>query len=230
MPRRAAVLFDLFDTLCRIDEGTYLEGKAAAANLLDLPRDAFLTAWVSAGELSQVGRLPEVRDRVRHVAALLGRESVPDAVVEAVAVLEGSTLLRATTLHEDVLPLLKRLRPRPALKLALVSNASASAEALVAHLGLDRFFDTAIYSFRVGAVKPDPAIYEAACLALAVRPGECLFVGDGNAGELDGAKALGMFAARIERVFSLSPYRRRESRTFDASLRSLAEVEALLEG
>jgi FMN phosphatase YigB (HAD superfamily) len=109
----------------------------------------------------------------------------------------------------------------------LVSNASSPTESLFESLGLRPFFDAVTWSFRVGATKPEPAIYLDACRALATAPSECLFVGDGNARELDGARALGMTAVRIERDFSLGPYRKEESRLFDASIDDLRRLPAL---
>ncbi|HKQ98651.1 MAG TPA: HAD family hydrolase, partial [Candidatus Polarisedimenticolia bacterium] len=95
-------------------------------------------------------------------------------------------------------------------------------------LGLAPYFAAAIWSFRVGVAKPDPAIYRAASEALGVPPDTCVFVGDGNAAELDGARAVGMRAVRIERPFSLSAYRKAESRTFDASIGDLRRLADLL--
>ena len=74
----------------------------------------------------------------------------------------------------------------------------------------------------------DPAIYRAASEALGVAPDACVFVGDGNASELDGARAVGMRAVRIERPFSLAAYRKAESRTFDASIGDLRRLADLL--
>ena len=41
-------------------------------------------------------------------------------------------------------------------------------------------------------VKPDPHIYQHACENLDVAPSDCIFVGDGNSGELRGAAQVGM--------------------------------------
>jgi putative hydrolase of the HAD superfamily len=229
MPQAEGVLFDLFDTLCRIDEDLYLAGKRSAAALLGVQPARFLEAWVVTQDEAQDGRLPDLEARVRRVAAALGAPFADEAKLSQVAALERDTLLRATALHPDALPALRSLREVAGLRLALVSNASAAAEDLARHLGLDPFFDAFAWSFRVGALKPDPAIYLDACRALGVPPGRCLFVGDGNARELDGARALGMRAVRIERVFSLGPYRREQSRTFDASIDDLRRVRHLLE-
>jgi putative hydrolase of the HAD superfamily len=227
MSRYRAVLFDLFDTLCHIDEAIYSAGKRREARALGLPADSFMSAWVASGDAAQVGRLPDIAARIRRVSAALGAPPPDAALVEQVTQIEMATLRAASTLHPDARPVLEDLRSRPGLRLALVSNASSAAERLLADLGLAAYFDATAWSFRVGAGKPEAAIYLDACRALGVRPGDCLFVGDGNARELDGARALGMTAVRIERVFSLGPYRKEESRAFDASIADLRDLPAL---
>ena len=223
-----ALLFDLFDTLCHIDTEQYTEGKRQAAERLGLPSAAFLAAWVEAGDDAQVGRIPDAAARVRDVARRLGAPPPPEAIVDEVVRIERATLHRATTLHPDAVPALAALSAPRERPIVLVSNASSGAPDLFEALGLAPWFDAAIWSFRVGAVKPEPAIYHAACDALGLPPSDCLFVGDGNAGELDGARALGMRAVRIERRFSLPAYRKAESRGFDASIDDLRRLPALL--
>lgn len=141
---------------------------------------------------------------------------------------EERTLQDATALQPDALPALRALARNPALPLALVSNASPTAEALLDSLGLRRYFAATAWSFRVGVLKPDPAIYREACRALGVPPHRCLFVGDGNARELDGARALGMFAVRITRVMSLPSDSALESRAWDVAIDDLRDIEGLL--
>jgi putative hydrolase of the HAD superfamily len=224
-----AVLFDLFDTLCRIDETGYRVGKGREAALLGLPADAFSSAWIATGEAAQTGRLPDIEARVRAAAAALDR--FPDEVtVRRVVRLEEEMMTAGTSLYPDVLPTLDRLRARVGLRIGLVSNASSTAALLFERLGLARFFDHAAFSFRVGVLKPDPGIYLSACAALAVEPRRCLFVGDGNGRELDGARALGMESVRIERPLAGGPYRKNPSRTFDASVGDLTRVVDLVRG
>jgi putative hydrolase of the HAD superfamily len=229
MARADAVLFDLFDTLCRIDEPVYLEGKKATAALLGVRFDDFAAAWAASQDLAQVGALAGLEGRVRHVLATLGAPPPGREDLHRAIAMEREVLLRATSLHPDALPALRSLRQGPATRLALVSNASSAAEPLLEHLGLAPCFDAFAWSFRVGAMKPDAAIYLHACAALGVRPQGCVFVGDGNARELDGAQALGMRAVRIERTFSLGPYRREQSTRFDASIADLRRIADHLE-
>ena len=227
MARYRAVLFDFFDTLCRIDEALYADGKRRAAQALGLPPDRFMSAWVASGDEAQIGRLPDIPARILWVSEALGAPAPAAAVVERVTEIERATLRAATTLHPDARPALEDLRLREGLGLGLVRNASSPTEGLFEHLGLSRYFDAASWSFRVGVTKPSAAIYLDACRALGVGPADCLFVGDGNARELEGARDLGMTAVRIERVFSLGPYRKEESRVFDASIADLRDLITL---
>jgi len=226
-PPHRAILFDLFDTLCRIDEATYLAGKAEEARLLGFDPKAFLDAWIALGDQAQTGVLSDIPARVRAAAGALGR--APDAeLIERVARVEVESLTAGTTLYPDVLPTLVAVRRRDGLKVGLVSNASSTATMLFERLELGAYFDATVFSFQVGVVKPQPAIYLQACVDLRVQPDSCLFVGDGNARELDGAKRVGMEAVRIERPVSLGPYRKEESLLFDFSVGDLTQVVSLL--
>ena len=49
-----------------------------------------------------------------------------------------------------------------------------------------------VFSFRVGAMKPEPAIYAEALRRVGCTASEAVFVGDGGSSELAGARRLGM--------------------------------------
>ena len=51
------VFFDLFDTLCTVDEEVYYAGKRTAAQAAGLDYDAFITAWTSTSQEASVGKL-----------------------------------------------------------------------------------------------------------------------------------------------------------------------------
>jgi FMN phosphatase YigB (HAD superfamily) len=61
-----------------------------------------------------------------------------------------------------------------------------------------------VLSFEIGAVKPEPRIYEVACDRLHVEPRRCIFAGDGDCNELDGALAMGMVAIRVKGTESVA--------------------------
>jgi len=221
-----AVLFDLFDTLCHLDEALYREGKRLSALRLRVDPGPYFQAWIALQDRCQRGEVATVEERIREACALLGREADPGTVSE-VRRIEEETLLRCASLHPDALPALRRLRSVPELKLALVSNASSPARPLLEALGLLPCFDALIFSFEVGSVKPEPGIYLAACRSLGVAPGRCLFVGDGNGRELEGAMALGMTAVRIERPEVMEAFRKSPSRSWHHSVRDLRRIADL---
>ena len=149
-------------------------------------------------------------------------------MVNRVVRMEEAHMTDGSSLYPDVLPTLGALRALRGVTTGLVSNASSTAAFLVERLGLSGYFKEAVYSFRVGVLKPHPGIYLRACDALQVRPAECLFVGDGNGFELDGAGALGMETVRILRPVTPGPFRKGESRMFDASVDDLTRVLTLV--
>lgn len=59
-------------------------------------------------------------------------------------------------------------------------------------LGLAEFFSSIIVSEAVGIRKPDPAIFLLSCQQLGVHPQDCIFVGDNELADIQGAKAVGM--------------------------------------
>lgn len=59
--------------------------------------------------------------------------------------------------------------------------------------------DAYVFSYEVGAAKPDPAIYRAACDALGSRPRDVLFIGDSKRCDLHGPQAFGMQARWLDR-------------------------------
>jgi putative hydrolase of the HAD superfamily len=73
----------------------------------------------------------------------------------------------------------------------LVTNATTRLESDVDTLGLARHVDAIVNSARIGAAKPEPAIYLAAAVAAGVPPERCLFVDD-SAANVAAARALGM--------------------------------------
>jgi hypothetical protein len=61
---------------------------------------------------------------------------------------------------------------RHGIKTAVVSDFDTRCRDLISSYGLDRAFDAIICSAEVGAEKPDPKIFQAACNKLGVEPHE----------------------------------------------------------
>jgi putative hydrolase of the HAD superfamily len=104
----------------------------------------------------------------------------------------------AWRIFRDVPDALRRLRAG-GRRVAVVSNFDARLVALVDGLGLGALVDGVVPSSRVGAAKPDPAIFRAALVTLGVSPADALHAGDGIASDVEGARAAGLRAVLVVR-------------------------------
>jgi putative hydrolase of the HAD superfamily len=87
-------------------------------------------------------------------------------------------------------PILEALRRR--YRLGIVSNFYGNLEAVCRGAGLTSLFGAIVDSHRVGAEKPDPAIFRAALEPLCATPETTLFVGDSLHRDREGARRIGM--------------------------------------
>ena len=87
-------------------------------------------------------------------------------------------------------PLLEALRGR--YRLGVVSNFYGNLEAVCHGAGLAPLFGVIVDSHRVGAEKPDPAIFRAALEPLCAKAETTLFVGDSLRRDREGARRIGM--------------------------------------
>ena len=120
----------------------------------DLSPEAHRTVWTSLFQTADVhvpGVGRELYDRVMDPAAWI---PYPDT---------GSTL--------------RALRER-GVKIGIVSNVPRDLSDVFAAHGLAGLVDAFVHSFQVGAEKPDPRIFLAACERLGTSPAATLMVGD----------------------------------------------------
>ena len=99
---------------------------------------------------------------------------------------------------DDALPTLKRVRAE-GYKTAVISNWGWGLPDLCAALGLDHYVDIISTSARVGANKPNPAIFQRTLDGLGVAPHEALHIGDMVYADVEGAWSVGMAALWLER-------------------------------
>lgn len=89
---------------------------------------------------------------------------------------------------------LHRIKTELNLKTAVVSNFDTRLRRIMHELGLSKVFDAIIVSAEVGAEKPNPILFEAACDALGVETSAAVHVGDDRRNDLYGARDAGCFA------------------------------------
>lgn len=123
----------------------------------------------------------------------------------------------------DVEPVLSDLHAA-GYRLGVVSNWTSTLELTLTHVGLVEHFDVVACSALVGAMKPDPRIFQHALGALALQPTRALYVGDNYEVDVLGARDAGMDAVLIVRDQPADV--RAESATM---IRSLHELRALLD-
>jgi putative hydrolase of the HAD superfamily len=92
-------------------------------------------------------------------------------------------------------PVLQALSER--YQLGIVSNFYGNLEAVCDGIGLSSLFAVMVDSHRVGAQKPDPAIFRAALEPLRALPETTLFVGDSLRRDGEGARRMNMRFAWI---------------------------------
>ena len=214
------VLFDLYDTLLYLNSAQVDETRRQLGIRAGVDLDAWAALWRDNIRERMLGQLGSLEDEIRTMLQQLGADPSP-ALVTELAEIETDGWTRAVTLYPETVPTLTALRERGSA-LGLLSNCSAQAGAVLERIGLAEFFASIVLSCDVGAVKPDPAIFEHAYRQLGVEPAACMFVADGAFTELDAAKALGMTAVKIEQANQSGDYG--TSTSYDRRIERLTEV------
>lgn len=180
-----AVVFDVYGTLVEIRDR-----RRPYARLLQLLADS--------------GRVPREDDAARLMSTpcgLAGTAQLFDAGMPAskLAPLEVDLFaeLASVALYPDTVATLTALK-RAGIKIGVCSNLAAPYAIPVLKLlpfGLDAY----VWSFETGAIKPDAAIYNAACHRLDCAPHDILFIGDSLEADYMGPRAIGMQSLHLVR-------------------------------
>ncbi len=105
---------------------------------------------------------------------------------------------KAWRLLPDSCRALQELQHR-GFRLGIISNYDSRLFDVLADLGIDRYFEQIVLSWRVGAAKPDPAIFQRAAAAMRLETARCLHVGDSPEEDIVGAQRAGMTAVLFDR-------------------------------
>ncbi len=186
------VIFDLGKVIVPFD---LQRGYAALQPLCGISVEEIRKRIVAAGIVGpfESGQI-EPEDFVRRFSGALGIELGYDRFCE----LWGCIFLPETLIPEELLIGLKKH-----YRLLLLSNTNAiHFEVLRRNYPILRHFDKRILSHEVGAMKPDPRIYQAAIESAGCRPEECFFIDDIQE-FVDGARRAGIDAVRFESAAQL---------------------------
>ncbi|MCX0340157.1 HAD family hydrolase [Acinetobacter radioresistens] len=179
------IVFDAFGTLVKIGESRSPYRK--------------LMQWLKAN-----GRKPSAQDAkiimsnsvdIAQLSRLFGAE-LPEQLLKEITndlKLELSTI----ELYEDTVPTLQILK-ESSFKIALCSNLAMPYGEQLRKL-LPDFFDAVVFSYEVGAIKPEQQIYEVIQAYFGCEFSEILFIGDHPILDVEIPISLGMSASLIER-------------------------------
>jgi HAD superfamily hydrolase (TIGR01509 family) len=194
-----AVLFDYSGTLFRLEEDdSWFAGIQADDREIDGHVQAELMRRMTAPTGQHVDMTPEAyhawvnRDLAPHLHReaylhVLRESGLADHHAEA---LYGLVIDPVNwTPYPDTADVLGGLH-RKGIKTAVVSNIAFDVRPAFASIGADVFVDEFVLSFEVGAVKPDPAIFQTALTRLGVAAEDAVMVGDSEEAD-GGARALG---------------------------------------
>lgn len=105
--------------------------------------------------------------------------------------------IASLTLFEDVLPTLERLTSE-GIPIAICSNLAQPYGCVIDNL-LPQFNFLRCLSYEVGAIKPEPEIYQWILERSSLKPEEILFVGDTRGADFEGPMACGFNARHLVR-------------------------------
>jgi len=199
-PRLSAVLFDAFGTLCKAPPiGELLPWhRMMTARERRQIRDDWMRGRVGWSDLAAVGDT--------------GR-APPESVLEY----QAAAITARTELFSNVRPVLSALKGR-GVPMAVVSNLPAPYGPPVRRC-LEDFMAGFAFSYEVGALKPERALFDAGLAMVGARAEQTLMVGDSPHADIEGAAELGMKTLLVDQR-SQSPAR---AKRLEAVLDALAQ-------
>ncbi len=231
MSRYSAVIFDLWGTL--VDELIYPETNRLVyqqkiyelADLLGVELDGFSRLWAASSAKRMVGGFPSIEAALRDICRELGVE--PDENrVQAAAEARFEYVRDTLSPRPGAVETMSTLK-RFDYKIGVISNCSDEVFRLWAKTPFAALVDTAVLSYDVGLLKPDPRIYELAAQGLGVQAEQCLYVGDGSSSELTGASNVGMTAVLMRAQYDAVDGDRQD--WYGHKISAIADVLGLLD-
>ena len=192
----AAIVFDLFGTLVsNFPAPVYEQMCREMALVLGVPADDFVRWWFGTFDQRMLGIFMSTGECVEYICRQIGIVPGDEGIREA-ARIRNEVLNREITPRPDAVQTLSYLKSE-GYKLGLISDSSGEVPEFWSDSPFGPYFDVTIFSCLEGIKKPDPGIYILAVEQLAVRPEECLYIGDGSSDELTGAANAGMHPVLI---------------------------------
>jgi HAD superfamily hydrolase (TIGR01509 family) len=232
-----AVLFDMFDTLMMIEKDhefyppaiqriyQYLHKQG-----IDVSFEKFQDTYIEArDQLYAKADLnweePHFNVRISETLKKLGYNYPVSSPIVAAATNEFcEEFMKYVRIDAEAEAALKALHGR--YKLGIISNFAIPECVLnlLKAAGVDRLFDVVVVSGAVNKRKPAAEIFKSTLKLLRVSAAEAVFVGDTIDADVEGSKAVGMYAIYIERRLQ----KQSSEVGPDSVIKSLSELPAVL--
>jgi len=184
-----AVVFDLFHTLT---SGDVLRlPDRGTSEILGVSREDWNRQLFSYSDDRLRGKITDPFTIIERMAHAIDPKITQKTIAEAVKNRVERFRYALINIQESTLNTLEKLKQSGKL-IGLISNADVNEVVGWEDSPLKKYFDSIVFSCRVGYVKPEREIYEIALEELGVMAEDVLYVGDGGSDELLGAKKSGM--------------------------------------
>jgi putative hydrolase of the HAD superfamily len=184
-----AVVFDLFHTLTSAD--VLRLPDRGTSEILGVSREDWNRQLFSYSDDRLRGKITDPFTIIERMAHAIDPKITQKTIAEAVKNRVERFRYALINIQESTLNTLEKLKQSGKL-IGLISNADVNEVVGWEDSPLKKYFDSIVFSCRVGYVKPEREIYEIALGELGVMAEDVLYVGDGGSDELLGAKKSGM--------------------------------------
>lgn len=214
-----AVIFDMYETLItqygdakdipkdrsglHLMHGPCIYFRAQMAEDAGIDRDTFDACWEPTEEARTIGQvtLEEAIEGILKENNCYSTEHF-EKIIESRKEAKKACF---RYLHPEMIPMLNALKEKQ-MKVALISNCYSEEVDAIRESLLFPYFDKAYLSYEQGVKKPDAEIFKRCLADLQVKPGECLYIGDGGSHELEAASQAGMHAMQARWYISKVPF------------------------
>ena len=196
MMKVRGVLFDLYGTLVRLPVGK----KDPMISLIDELKGKKEEPCLRTGFDSKTIRKIAMTERFETLGEFVTRITVDEFKLKELDRYEEELTkqIGEITVFPETIEVLRKLKER-GLKLGIVSNLAYRYGEVITNLELGEFFDSIVLSYEVGAIKPEPQIYERALERLKLQSNEVFMTGDKNINDVIGPRQIGIRAKLLDR-------------------------------
>lgn len=183
-----AIIFDMYETLVSANKSKLYFGDHIAKDL-KIPEEDFRKIWDATDEARTLGKL--TFEEVIH-EIMVKNNVYTDKLYDKVCRKRRESKEHAMRFYDkELIPLFDTLQSLN-IKIGLISNCFNEEIVPIRNFVLFQYFDAVSLSNELGLMKPNPEIYLKTAVALDARTKDCIYVGDGSGGELQGALDVGM--------------------------------------